>query len=812
MSAETKELTLPVTGMTCANCVTTIERNLGKLEGVKQANVNLGTERARIQFDPGVVGADAIISRIEHIGYGIAKGKAHFLVQRIADDVDARRLESQLKQLEGVTEVQANLSTGRVSVTYIPNIIEAGQIASQMLKAGFPSDQVDADAGDIEWLVREREVQRQKRYLLAGLIFTIPLFLLSMSRDFGILRFDSAAIGWVMLALATPVQFYVGRQYYEGSYKALRNRTANMDVLIAMGSSAAFFYSVFVLLNLIPGHLYFETAAVIITLIKLGKFLEARAKGKTSEAIRQLLELRPPTARVVRDGTEMEIAADEVIVGDLLIVRPGEKIPVDGKIVEGQSAVDESMLTGESMPVDKAPGDAVIGATLNAMGLLHFRATKVGKDSALSQIVRLVEEAQGSKAPLQKLADRVSAVFVPAVIALSTITFLGWLLFSDPTSAVVNPATRALINAVAVLVIACPCAMGLATPTAITVATGHGARWGLLFKDSEALEAAAEISTVVLDKTGTITHGKPRLTGIQSSQNWSGSNDDLLQLAAAAERGSEHPIAQAIVSEARKRGFSLAEPEGFKATAGRGIVAAVNGQQLVIGNPAYLEIEGYSLDGLQGVVDRWSNEGKTIIAVGVDERLAGVMGVSDTIKAGAAEAIAELQELGLNPTILTGDSRQTAIHIAEQVGIDPDNVIADVLPGDKVAQIKQIQGEGMKVAMVGDGINDAPALAQSDVGIALGTGTDVAIAAAPVTLVGGDLGGVGRAIRLARGTLRTMKQNLFWAFFYNVILIPAAALGFLNPMLAAGAMAFSSVFVVSNSLRLRRLRLARQEE
>lgn len=807
MAVMKQDLALPVTGMTCANCVSTIERNIGKLEGVEQAQVNLGTERARIQFDPSLIAIEEIIARIEHIGYGIAEGKAHFLVHRIADDVDVRRLETHLKSLDGITDAHVNLTTGRVSVSYIPTLMEADQIAREMASAGFPGDQLDPQDGDIEQQVRQREINQQKRHLQIGLIFTIPLFLLSMSRDLGLLSSELTAIGWIMLVLATPVQFYVGRQYYEGSFKALRNRTANMDVLIAMGSSAAFFYSVLVLVKVIPGHLYFETAAVIITLIKVGKYLEARAKGRTSEAIRELLELRPPTARVIRDEVETEIPVSAVVSGDLIVVRPGEKIPVDGIVEDGQSAVDESMLTGESLPVDKSPGDEVIGATMNTMGLLRMRATKVGKDSALAQIVRLVEEAQGSKAPMQKLADRVSAVFVPAVIGLASITFLGWFLFGDPTSAVVNPATRALINAVAVLVIACPCAMGLATPTAITVATGHGARWGLLFKDSEALEAAAEISTVVLDKTGTITQGKPRLTGIESSKAWHGSIDELLQLTADAERGSEHPIAEAIVAEAQARGLSSSVPEGFRATAGRGIIATVKGRQMVIGTPAYLKMEGYALDGLQGVVERWRAEGKTIVAVGVDQSMAGVMSVSDTIKEGAAEAISELIDLGLDPTMLTGDSHQTAIHIAQLVGLAPSKVVANVLPGDKSEQVRKLQQQGKSVAMIGDGINDAPALAQSDVGIALGTGTDVAIAAAPVTLVGGDLRGVGRAIRLARGTVRTMKQNLFWAFFYNVILIPAAALGFLNPMLAAGAMAFSSIFVVTNSLRLRRLRI-----
>lgn len=816
-----RQITMAIEGMTCASCVRRVENALAKTEGVNTASVNLATEEATVHFDPDKISLDVLQKVVTDAGYGVASSEVVLPIEGMTCASCVRRVERALEGVAGVESVDVNLATEMATVHYLTGSTARSELVAAVERAGYSVAQRDS-AHDLESLEAEREAAKARELRMIGLKAGVAL---GVSALLMLLMYwpqrllgnppisDMQNMNYLMFVLATPVQIWAGWQFYKTGLAAARHRSANMSTLVALGTSAAYLYSVFVTFwperlmhdGLMP-EVYFETATMIIGLVLVGRWLEARARLQTGAAIKSLMGLAPKTARVVRDGVDIEVPVEQLQRGDLIRVRPGERVPTDGVIIEGASALDESMLTGESIPVEKAIGDQVIGATSNTTGSFVFRATNVGKDTALAQIVKLVSDAQGSKAPIQRLADTISAWFVPIVLALAAVTFGIWMIFGPEPKT-----TFALVSAIAVLIIACPCAMGLATPTAIMVGTGRAAQLGVLIKNAEALEQAHKIDTVLLDKTGTITRGKPSLTDIVVDQGFD--RDEVLHWAAAAEVGSEHPIAQAIVLSARDAGMQLPAVETFQAIAGHGVEARIDGKHVVLGNADLLTREGVSIEILRDEQNRLSANGKTAMFLAVDGRLAAVFGVADTVKTESRDAIRQMESLGLQVWMVTGDSRATAEAIGAEVGIPAERILAETRPDQKAERVSTLQQSGHSVAMVGDGINDAPALAQANLGVAIGTGADIAMEASDVTLIGGDLHGVSTAVALSRRTMRVIRQNLFWAFGYNVLLIPVA-MGILypftghllNPALAAGAMAISSVSVVTNSLRLRSFR------
>ncbi|WHT88163.1 heavy metal translocating P-type ATPase [Bacillus cereus] len=802
---EQKEANLQISGMTCAACANRIEKGLKKVEGVHDANVNFALEKTKIMYDPQKTNPQQFKEKVESLGYGIVSDKAEFTVSGMTCAACANRVEKRLNKLEGVNGATVNFALESATVDFNPDEINVNEMKSAITKLGYKLE-VKSDEQDESTDHRLQEIERQKKKFIISFILSFPL-LWAMVSHFSFTSFiylpDMLMNPWVQLALATLVQFIIGGQFYVGAYKALRNKSANMDVLVALGTSAAYFYSVYLSIQSIGSSehmtdLYFETSAVLITLIILGKLFEAKAKGRSSEAIKKLMGLQAKTATVMRDGTEMKILIEEVVAGDIVYVKPGEKIPVDGEIVEGKSAIDESMLTGESIPVDKTIGDVVIGSTMNKNGFLKVKATKVGRDTALAQIIKVVEEAQGSKAPIQRVADQISGIFVPVVVVIAIITFAVWMIFVTP-----GDFGGALEKMIAVLVIACPCALGLATPTSIMAGSGRSAEYGILFKGGEHLEATHRLDTVILDKTGTVTNGKPVLTDVIVADGFN--EEEILRLVGAAEKNSEHPLAEAIVEGIKEKKIDIPSSETFEAIPGFGIESVVEGKQLLIGTRRLMKKFNIDIEEVSKSMEELEREGKTAMLIAINKEYAGIVAVADTVKDTSKAAITRLKKMGLDVVMITGDNTQTAQAIAGQVGIE--HVIAEVLPEGKAEEVKKLQAQGKKVAMVGDGINDAPALATADIGMAIGTGTDVAMEAADITLIRGDLNSIADAIFMSKMTIRNIKQNLFWALAYNGLGIPIAAFGFLAPWVAGAAMAFSSVSVVLNALRLQRVKL-----
>ncbi|MBS4220005.1 copper-translocating P-type ATPase [Bacillus sp. FJAT-49711] len=793
--SEMSHATLGITGMTCAACSNRIEKTLNKMDGVK-AQVNLTTEKATVDYDSEKTSIEDISKKIENVGYGVLMEKIELDVFGMTCAACSNRIEKVLNKEKGVKFATVNLTTETASIEYNPGLVDPKALIEKINNVGYDA-KPKAEAAEKQ-THKEKELQHQKTKLIISAVLSAPLLVTMLVHLFNMTIPDIFMNPWFQFALATPVQFIIGWQFYVGAYKNLRNGGANMDVLVALGTSAAYFYSLYEAFKTIGNpeympHLYFETSAVLITLILFGKYLEARAKSQTTNALSSLLNLQAKEARVIRSGEEIMIPVDEVVVGDRLIVKPGEKIPVDGIVVKGRTSVDESMITGESIPIEKEINASLIGSTINKNGSIEMEATKVGKDTALASIVKVVEEAQGSKAPIQRLADVISGYFVPIVVGIAILTFIVWIAFVQPGQ--IEPA---LVAAIAVLVIACPCALGLATPTSIMVGTGRAAESGILFKGGEHLERTHQLNAIVLDKTGTITKGKPEVT------DFSG-DDETLQLLASAEKGSEHPLAGAIVAYATEKDIDFVEVDEFNAIPGHGIEAKISGKQLLVGNRKLMNDHQIDIEGNEEKLVEFETNGKTAMLIAVDGKYSGIVAVADTIKESAPQAIKELKEQGLEVIMLTGDNERTAQAIAKQVGID--QVIAQVLPEEKADKVKEIQAQGKKVAMVGDGVNDAPALVTADIGIAIGTGTEVAIEAADLTILGGELLLIPKAIRISHATIKNIRQNLFWAFGYNTAGIPVAAIGLLAPWVAGAAMALSSVSVVSNSLRLKRIKL-----
>ncbi|GIP53901.1 heavy metal translocating P-type ATPase [Paenibacillus vini] len=800
-----KQANFQITGMTCAACANRIEKGLNKLEGVSAANVNFALEKASVSFDPAIVDINRMEETIKKLGYGTAKEAVDFKLEGMTCAACANRIEKGLQKLPGVTGASVNFALETAHVEYSPGEISVTDMQNKVKQLGYKAitKQENEEKGDR----RGKEVRRQKLKLLISAILSFPL-LWTMVGHFSFTSWiytpEIFMNPWFQLILATPVQFIIGRTFYIGAYKALRNGSANMDVLVSLGTSAAYFYSLYLTIvwaaeggGMHHGpSLYYETSAVLITLVIMGKLFESLAKGRTSEAIKSLMGLQAKTALVVRDGQELTLPVEEVVAGDIVLVRPGEKIPVDGQVLEGLSSVDESMLTGESLPVEKKPGDTVIGATINKNGMLRVQATRVGKETALAQIIKVVEEAQGSKAPIQRVADVISGIFVPIVVGIAVVAFLVWYFLVTPGNF-----AEALEKAIAVLVIACPCALGLATPTSIMAGSGRAAELGILFKGGEHLEQTHKIDTIILDKTGTVTNGKPELTDVLPE----GDEQEFLALVGAAEKNSEHPLAEAIVAGIRGKNIELAETVTFEAIPGYGIQATANGKTILVGTRKLMEKHGVDAKQAYDTMSRLEEDGKTAMLVAFDNRYAGMVAVADTIKETSKAAVSRLKEMGIQVIMITGDNERTAKSIAAQVGID--HVRAEVLPEGKAEEVKKLQEQGKIVAMVGDGINDAPALATADIGMAIGTGTDVAMEAADVTLMRGDLSSIPDAIYMSRKTMTNIKQNLFWALGYNTLGIPVAAIGLLAPWVAGAAMALSSVSVVLNALRLQRVKI-----